>query len=611
MYIEKLQVEEGFLDGLNLTFEPGLNVLIGARGTGKTSVIELLRFALDARSHTPETGRRSLEHARSILESGQVTATLNENGQTTSVVRSSNEEKPRSDHAFRPPIVFSQTEIETIGLHEAGRLNLVDSFLAPQSTLDAEGSLQSQVRSVIKEMRSVSAEIDTISVDVDGLVGLRSQLAETEAKAKEATQTSAAIAPKADELTALSDRMSAIAVELDTLERFQTRVGRWVANLEQLLLDEDVAALIGDGPSFESLASHQRDHEAAVQSVRAAYQRFQQLLSGLQSRKSELERSLVQAETKARDLRAEIENVQQGAGVVARQLSEVRTQIARLSAMQSVLADRRARFEGLRSKREALLDQLDAVREKRFEARRDVVHSINDALRPRIHLAMERAAQYDKYHSALVDALRGTGIKYADLIDLISQNLSPRALVRAVDDSNYEYVAVECGISKDRAARVVNAIKDSGVEEIATCLVEDGVNMLLLDGAEYKDVSALSAGQRCTVILPIVLLHRDRVLVIDQPEDHIDNAFIVDTLIKALKGRTRDQQIIVSTHNANIPVLGDANMVIEMDSDGRNGFVKTCGPLNSALIVASITNVMEGGRDAFQARANFYAANDR
>jgi hypothetical protein len=94
--------------------------------------------------------------------------------------------------------------------------------------------------------------------------------------------------------------------------------------------------------------------------------------------------------------------------------------------------------------------------------------------------------------------------------------------------------------------------------------------------------------------------------VIDQPEDHIDNAFITDTVIKALQDIKLRGQIILSTHNANIPVLGGADLVIELGSDGRNGYVQVCKPLDDVEAVGAITEVMEGGRQAFRDRAEFY-----
>jgi ABC-type taurine transport system ATPase subunit len=149
-------------------------------------------------------------------------------------------------------------------------------------------------------------------------------------------------------------------------------------------------------------------------------------------------------------------------------------------------------------------------------------------------------------------------------------------------------------------------MKMADLAAIATVAVEDYVTFSLLDGSDHKDIADLSTGQRCTVILPLVLRHTDRLLIVDQPEDHIDNAFIVDTLIRSILARASDGQILFSTHNANIPVLGNADFVVQLGSDGKRGFPLVAAPLSTGQIVNAITMVMEGGTDAFQRRATFY-----
>ena len=136
--------------------------------------------------------------------------------------------------------------------------------------------------------------------------------------------------------------------------------------------------------------------------------------------------------------------------------------------------------------------------------------------------------------------------------------------------------------------------------------VDDDIRLELLDGPEYKRSDQLSTGQRCTVVLPILLEQHDRILIMDQPEDHLDNAFITETVVKALRNRGLSQQSLIATHNANIPVLGDASAVIVMRSDGVNGFADPAGPLEDPEIVEAITDLMEGGREAFHKRAIFY-----
>jgi predicted ATPase len=97
-------------------------------------------------------------------------------------------------------------------------------------------------------------------------------------------------------------------------------------------------------------------------------------------------------------------------------------------------------------------------------------------------------------------------------------------------------------------------------------------------------------------------------ILLDQPEDHLDNAFIVDTLVQAIRDRAANGQVIVATHNANLPVLGEADRVVVLASDGRHGFVAASSPLDGEDSVHAITTLMEGGREAFALRAAFYEA---
>jgi hypothetical protein len=254
------------------------------------------------------------------------------------------------------------------------------------------------------------------------------------------------------------------------------------------------------------------------------------------------------------------------------------------------------------------LDQLERLREQRFGQRRDVAGTLSKNLAPFIRVTVERAGIFDNYARVVADALRGSGVRYTELAMLIAQSMSPRELLEAAESGDFESLADLAGIAKERAARVLAHLRDHALAEIGTCLVEDDVRLELLDGDDFKDVTALSTGQRCTVVLPLVLQHRERVVVVDQPEDHIDNAFIAGTLIKAIRRRADGSQTLFSTHNANIPVLGEADRVIQLSSDGHRGFVVVNAPLEANDAVEAITTVMEGGLEAFNVRAKFYAS---
>ena len=98
----------------------------------------------------------------------------------------------------------------------------------------------------------------------------------------------------------------------------------------------------------------------------------------------------------------------------------------------------------------------------------------------------------------------------------------------------------------------------------------------------------------------------DRVnpLLIDQPEDNLDNCYVYETIVNSVNDVKRMRQLIFVTHNPNIPVLGDASRVFVMQSDGRTGSVKVEGDVDRCR--DDIINLLEGGEKAFDLRTERY-----
>lgn len=611
MQITRIQIEEGFLNGFDLSPAQGLNVLIGARGTGKTSVIELIRYALAARNHTKEAELNSLSHARAVLQGGAITIEMSDGyGEVITVSRGADDEEPTKTASFTAPIVLSQTEIETVGLSESGRLALLDGFVAKRSEWNAEqANITGLVRSIFKELAALSAEINSLNEGRVTIPSLMDQIKVLEAERLRLQQGSTASNAKQTELTALNSQVTELAIKEEMVSRFKRSAGNWSQSLENLI-NEDLEAETWDHSDVpDPLADFRPSYLSALRAVQQAHSEFDTAWQLAETRQIEITNTKIELEKKSRSIRTELDALSQGSGAIARQIATAQTQLAQLQSREKLVEERKGRLMKLREKRNAMLDNLASIRSLRFEARERVARQISESLRPHITIEMERSAQYAEYSQAIANALRGSGMKYVELSAKIAEEISPRELIDFVESKDFNSLARILDIPAERAARLVGHLSDFGLAEIATSLVEDNVRMALLDGVGYKDIASLSAGQRCTVVLSIVLQHDERTLVIDQPEDHLDNAFITSTVIKALKDRKNTSQVILSTHNANIPVLGEADLVVELTSDGRNGFIQLCKPLEHPDSVEAISNVMEGGRDAFSRRANFYREN--
>lgn len=611
MPITRIQIEGGFLDGFVLEPSKGLNVLIGARGTGKTSVIELIRFALAAKSHTSESRDRSASHATAILNGGEVTINLQEDDRVITVSRNSGDKDPRSDGRFTAPIVLSQTEIETLGLSEAGRLTLVDGFIkARASGRQLEAAAVGSIQSAMLQIESLQKEIDGLAENFKESSADLEVLRDLEKRQGQITDQSAETLKQQALLAQLTDQIGLVAVQEQVVDRFIRSANDWEIRLASIMRDSYEVEVWQGHKASDPLVELRHKMEAAIYQAVQSRERFKEAVTSAEEVRAKLDGVRVDLEGRSRTIRGELEKVAEGAGAIARQISLVKTNIAQTAARAALIKSRQDRLHEMKIKRDEQLGRLLELRDDRSVLRLEVIKKINEALAPHIKLSLERSSQYSLYANALVTALRGSGLRYNDLAISISEQVSPQELLAAVENADFSNLAEILEIPKERASRLIASLRDAGMGDIVTCDVEDNIQMRLLDGVEYKEITALSAGQRCTVVLSIVMQHRDRILIVDQPEDHLDNAFIANTIIKSIRERKESAQIILSTHNANIPVLGGADLVVELTSDGRHGFIEVCKPLDDSQAVTAITTVMEGGREAFNKRASFYESHD-
>lgn len=603
MRIKRLQVEEGFLDGLDLKFEQGLNVLIGARGTGKTSVIELIRFALSAPAFTEQAGANGFQQALGVLAGGRVTVTAEQDGELISITRQASSEADNSEPQVHVT-VMAQNELESVASQASGRLRLIDRLIPELvGPAKAESRLSAEVRSMTVELKSLLTEGLHLA---SSLESLRTDPAELEAARLQQEQLLASVAATHEDqqgLTALQGEGALRAASDQKLRQSIAEVDSFLGSIRNAIRVPSIQDVAGANDQLEAVrqgltaaATNLRTAEFLAESARR--QLLELVAVNAQSR--------AEVEERVRTIRSKLEQLQEGASAITRRVATLEERDAQRAALQQRIDDRRVTFRRLLDERQNKYRELDEVRAERSEMRQRRVEALSNALAPTVKIELTRSAMSDAYASAIIACLRGSGIHYRTLAPLLATSMSPLELVQAAELGDANAISDATGINLDRATAVATALRDSDLELIISVLVDDSVELYLLDGAQYKASAELSIGQRCTAVLPILLADRGDVLIIDQPEDHLDNAFVAETLVPGLLRRSPNDQVIMSSHNANIPVLGEADMVVVMGSDGRRGFVAHAGGLEVPQTVESINRVMEGGRAAFSRRASFY-----
>ena len=143
------------------------------------------------------------------------------------------------------------------------------------------------------------------------------------------------------------------------------------------------------------------------------------------------------------------------------------------------------------------------------------------------------------------------------------------------------------------------------LDKLMTWFPEDGLRVEYSrsgDGTDFRHITQASAGQRSAAMLAFLLAHGTAPLVLDQPEDDLDNHLIYDLVVRQIRENKLRRQIIVVTHNPNIVVNGDAEMLHALDFWAGQCVVAQSGSLQKESMREEVCRVMEGGREAFERR---------
>lgn len=139
-------------------------------------------------------------------------------------------------------------------------------------------------------------------------------------------------------------------------------------------------------------------------------------------------------------------------------------------------------------------------------------------------------------------------------------------------------------------------------DHVETWYPEDDLVISYRRGKEWVPVSQGSQGQRSAALLAFLLSFGEEPLVLDQPEDDLDNHLIYDLIVKQIRENKLRRQLLIVTHNPNIVVNGDAEEVHVMEFGRGQCYVKESGSLQNKAVREEVCQVMEGGREAFRRR---------
>ena len=200
----------------------------------------------------------------------------------------------------------------------------------------------------------------------------------------------------------------------------------------------------------------------------------------------------------------------------------------------------------------------------------------------------------------------------AKLLAGLANEESPRSarVERRLDDFKHR-LTMACSGQGDFGGHFNNYLKrhfdqaPDFLDRLLTWFPEDGLSVTYSragDGTDFRPIAQASAGQRSAAMLAFLLAHGEEPLVLDQPEDDLDNHLIYDLVVRQIRENKLRRQIIIVTHNPNIVVNGDAEMLHALDFVQGQCIVRQSGSLQEEAMRAEVCRVMEGGLEAFERR---------
>ena len=617
--ILSIEVAGGFLDGTRLEFSDGLNCIIGGRGTGKTTVLEFIRYILgmmpDVNDSRPRA--KAIEgHVRGNLGSGTIYLEVETKhgtryraerpwGDDVQVLDRDGEPVPVSldrDLVFKADI-YSQNEIEEIATTPRFQLSLIDRF-AEEEIREVETEIaraKRQVQDSAAELRMIEGRIreaEEVVPEID-VVGKRLQELQV-ADGADAGLINAAHSHKAlrgREAAALGD----LRLAINDARAAMRRQGRACC---RSMLRAPHRRFPG-GPQRGSVRGGREPDGILRRHLPRGDKRLdnagQAVLEQLSALSEQLASDHARQEQDYRELVAQSD--------VERQHAAERASLQKrhlfLTRAQHDLAGLRQKHKAMEARHRKLMGEFSGFRDKRFALRKEVADRLSQALSPMVRVTVRQAGDRSSYEAVLKEMLKGCGLQYMRPVMRIVETVSPEELSRLVRKGDAARLAEDAGIGEEQASRILSHLKASDqLSGLETVDLEDEPLIELKDGSDYKNSAGLSTGQRCTVILPILLLQSERPLLIDQPEDNLDNAFVYDTIVRNLQEAKGGRQLIFATHNPNIPVLGEADRVFVFSSDGRKGRVTHTGRVDD--VKDQVEHLLEGGKEAFVLRMQRY-----
>ncbi|HIP66508.1 MAG TPA: chromosome segregation protein SMC, partial [Candidatus Nanopusillus sp.] len=286
---------------------------------------------------------------------------------------------------------------------------------------------------------------------------------------------------------------------------------------------------------------------------------------------------------------------------LTKERTRLRSELDRLNLLEK-------KFKELLEERRKLLGKLKDIRHQIFKLRQEKAEELNKFLKQRLRINIFYKAEKKDFFDKLKNIFSGSRVDSKTIEKIKDKEGIDGIQLAKIIREGEKALTENFNITPTRAKQIVMWFEQNPEKllDLETLFPEDEVKIFLnLEHTELP-LEKLSDGQKATALLLLILSLKNHLLIIDQPEDDLDNRFIFDDIVPILRSQKKERQIIVATHNPNIPVLGDAELILALEAREEKAFIAQEGSIDKRVIRNIVKKIMEGGDEAFRRRAEKY-----
>ena len=609
-HVMGIHVVGAFIEDAWINLNQGLNALIGGKGSGKTALLECLRFVLNT-SVPKDRVDEVQKHREHILgTSGYVECLVQDaTGHQYLIIRRADSSdrititpdnaesttKMASEVQVFPISILGWHEIESVAERASARINILDRAGEPENVIEAYSQIRNHVAQASDTLPLLQRQARQLGKVLDEF---------WELSRKRSTLTRLA----EDQLSDLQDqydwflkaeeRLVAIVggAETGRIQVEDVVPSRVDTVLPPLLSGESIGDL---GKALDNVAVRAKESRAAEISSIAT---LQEALDALGAEAGSAGEVLKKAFQIFRDKKytPAVDMLSPDDREILTKQIQILEETKKLPSVESRCKEQLREFHALANQLHSSCEAVCNLRDRIVQLRSNLVDTLNLEL-PGVKLEFRRSANREAR-----DRFQGIHpTEGASLLGFVD-GYSGRDVYEKLRDLFAKLKLL--GIEQNQWT-VENHLFDTRFVDILDVIDDDDVQISLEVGNRgFVEIQSLSAGQRCVEVFPLLLRNSRGPLVVDQPEDNLDNRYIADNIGPDLLNKKQIQQYLVTSHNANLVVLTDADLIVHIDSDGSHAGFPASGFLawENSEIKQSVLEVLDGGEAALLARQKKY-----